>query len=82
MPVCVGEEVGREGVGSGGRGSDFEGTKDTEKRRREAGKVLAIFPSLNFAQGLSKSTSASPGSWRWTERNFYRQKNLSCQGSS
>ena len=53
LRACVwGRRWGGEGVGSGGRGSDFEGTKDTEKRRREAGKASqGIFPSLNFAQG-------------------------------
>lgn len=51
MPVC-GEEVGGGGSGQRREGSDFEGTKDTEKRRREAGKASqGIFPSLNFAQG-------------------------------
>lgn len=41
-------------MGSGGRGSDFEGTKDIEKRGGEAGKASqGIFPSLNFAQGHS-----------------------------
>lgn len=51
--ACVwGRMWGGEGVGSGGRGSDFEGTKDTEKRGGEAGKASqGIFPSLNFAQG-------------------------------
>lgn len=80
--LCVREEAqeGRERVVGGG-GSDFEGTKDTEKRwERQASQ--GIFPSLYFAQGHPSPPVQALAPLRSTGEKFLQAENLSSEGSS
>lgn len=70
-----------EGEGGRGKGSDFEGTKDTDKRwTRQASQ--GVFPSLHFAQGHPSPPAQPPTLLRPTGEKFLQAENLSSKGSS
>lgn len=75
--MFVGLGGGEEGEDGRGRGSDFEGTNDIEKRG-ERQVSQGIFPSLHFARGHPSPLVQALAPLRCTGEKFLQAENLSC----